>query len=326
MLPEEARDFIDELELTPENAANASLAQWLPALFSSLRTRAETPLHSLGLCLCAVVLCAVCSALRTGVLGELPEDLGGMAIFTLLALPLARVIDAAAAALHGAGTFLLGAVPVYGGVLAAMGKTVSAGSFGVWMMAAGNAVTWLAQAVILPLLYVLLAFAVASSLSVPELSRLSGSVYSAARWILVLAVTFFTGLLSVQGVLSGAADTAAGKTAKLVVKNAVPMVGGLISDAAGAVQASVTLLRSGVGVFVLLALLAVFVPLLAEHAAWIFVLFLSAVAADLFGLKRLAGLFSACKTVLQLLFACVISCAAVLIICAGVILTLGNSS
>ncbi len=327
LVPEEAQGLLDSMNISPENAAESfSFSAWAEALSDTFRARAAAPLRTLGICLCAVVIGAFAKAINAGTLSHLPEDFGGMAVFAALAFPLAQTVDAAAAAIRGAGTFLLGAVPVYAGVLAAMGKSISAGAFGTLMVAAGNCVTLLTESLVLPLLYILLTFAAVSSLSVPEVSRIGDAVYSTAKWVLVFAVTFFTGLLTVQGLLSGAADTAAGKTAKLVVKNAVPLVGGLISDAAGAVQASVSLLRSGIGAFALLALLAVFLPLLLENAVWIFVLFLSGMAANLFGLSKLSGLFSSCKTVLQTLFACTVSCGTILLICAGIILAAGNSA
>ena len=328
LVPEEAGDLLKELDITPENVAEgASLPAWLEALGRVLRERLGAPTRTLGICLCVAVVAAFARVMQ----GQskwpgLPEDLGGMAAFLAMVPPLIRLIDSAAGAIKGAGAFMLGAAPVYTGVLVAMGKSVSAGTFGGLMVAAGNGVTLLAGGLVIPLLYILLVFSGVCALAAPEFSRLTEGAYGVLRWLLLLTVTVFTGLLSVQGVLSGAADTVAGKTAKLVVKSAVPVVGSLISDATGAVQASVTLLRSGIGAFVLLALLAVFLPLLAEHAVWIAVLAVASAAADLLGLGRLAGLFSGCKTVVQTLFACTVSCGVVLVVCAGIILAMGGGA
>lgn len=116
------------------------------------------------------------------------------------------------------------------------------------------------------------------------------------------------------------------KPPALVIRNAVPVVGGLIGDATGAVQASISLLRSGIGAFVLLALLITFMPLLIEAAVWIGVLYLASVSAQLFGLGRLSGMFTACKSVMQILFACLISSGMILTVCAGVILSVGGAA
>lgn len=327
LLPEEIQEQLNQLGITPENAAQqAGSSGWLEQIGDTLRDKLAAPLRTCGLCLGVVVLAGLSKVLETDSLSGLPSDLASIASFLLLLPPLVSVIQTSKEVLDGASAFMIGAVPVYTGVLTSLGKTVSAGVLGAWMMAAGNAVAWLAQQMILPFLLILLAFAAVCGIAAPEFGHIGDGLYSVVKWVLILSVTIFTGLLSMQSLLSDAADGAAGKAARLVIRNAVPVVGGLIGDATGAVQASITLLRSGIGAFVLLALLITFLPLLAEAAIWIGVLYLSSVSAQLFGLTQLSGLFTACKTVMQILFACVISSGMILTVCAGIILSVGGAA
>ena len=60
-------------------------------------------------------------------------------------------------------------------------------------------------------------------------------------------MTIFTGLLSIQSVVGSSADTLTSKTAKYVISNCVPVVGGAVSDAYSTVKGSLSLLKNGIG-------------------------------------------------------------------------------
>ena len=68
----------------------------------------------------------------------------------------------------------------------------------------------------------------------------------------------FTGFMAVSGLLSGHVDATALKAAKVTVSGMVPVVGGIISDAAETVLYSAGLLKGAVGTFGMLAVFAVF--------------------------------------------------------------------
>ena len=63
--------------------------------------------------------------------------------------------------------------------------------------------------------------------------------------------------LSIARVISGSADSAAVKVAKAAISGTVPVVGGILSDAAETVLAGAGLLKNTIGVFGLLAVLAI---------------------------------------------------------------------
>ena len=59
----------------------------------------------------------------------------------------------------------------------------------------------------------------------------------------------FTGYLSVSGVVAETADAAAARMMKTAVSTALPVVGGILSDAAGSLAAAAGSLRAGIGLF-----------------------------------------------------------------------------
>lgn len=80
------------------------------------------------------------------------------------------------------------------------------------------------------------------------LNRLFDLIKGAVHWLLGGAIFLFGALISVQGVLSAAKDGAAVQTAKVALESLIPIIGGGVSDAAGALTVSASLAKSAVGI------------------------------------------------------------------------------
>ena len=151
-----------------------------------------------------------------------------------------------------------------------------------------------AQSIILPLIYAYMAAAVASAaLDNPALD----SAAKLMKWIcgalMTLLVTAFTAYLSFSGAVTGAADALVSKAAKSAISAALPVVGGIVSDAAGTVVAGAGLVRNSVGVFGLLAVVCVcLTPFLTLGAGYLLYK-AAAVLAGAFAEKRMSSLISA---------------------------------
>ncbi|MBE6948882.1 MAG: stage III sporulation protein AE [Ruminococcaceae bacterium] len=113
------------------------------------------------------------------------------------------------------------------------------------------------KSVILPLIYAYIAVSIGGA-------AFGGGLDSASKfikWLTVTAMTIlvmaFTIYLTMTGVVSGTADAAATKLTKSALSTALPVVGGIISDAASAVVSGTSMLKSTTGVFGMIVVLAV---------------------------------------------------------------------
>ena len=100
----------------------------------------------------------------------------------------------------------------------------------------------------------------------------------------------FTGYLSITGVITGTADAAAVKAAKLTISGAVPVVGGILSDASEAVIVGAGVMKNAVGVYGLLAVLALFITPFLQIGVQYLLLKLTAVLCGVFGVKEASAL------------------------------------
>ena len=137
--------------------------------------------------------------------------------------------------------------------------------------------------------------------------RLTGAVRLlkwACRVTLTALVTAFTLYLGVTGVVASAADGLAAKAAKTALSAALPVVGGIISDAAGSIVAGAGLIRSSIGVLELLGVAAMcLIPFLRLGVRYVVFKAAAALSSVLSGerLSRLIdGVGNACGMVLSL--------------------------
>ena len=318
-LPEEAQSLLQNVGADPmETPAPDAATKLFSTLFEGFRAEWTAPARAL---LTLLASCVLCRLVQEFAAKELSYSVCGAlcAAVTLLS-PMASLLEQAARVTDAAAVFLLAAVPVYAGLLFTAGNTVTAPTYGALSLAAANAVSALSSAVLIPVLRVFLAFSVASAVTSFDLKRLTDALYKVIKWALVLAVTVYTGVLSVQTIVANSAEMAGGKAAKMLVSGAIPIVGSAFSDAFSVIVSGAALVKNGVGAFGLLASLAIFLPLCIKAAAWLLICFCAGLAAEVLGLKPLASFLNGCAAALRLLIAAVCSVGAVAVVSAAVVL------
>ncbi len=331
-LPEETQELLEELGV--EGVGWESLAAVEPQSFFEMLLGFFTgglsqPLAAGASLLGIMLVCALMNGMKLSFgerqTGSVLGMVGTLCACAVIAPPVISCIQQASTLIEGAGGFLLAGAPVLAGLMLACGQPVSASGWTVFLMAAGNGISLLSSVVLLPVMHIFLAFSLVSAVS-PDirLDSLCGVFAKTVRWVLVLAVTIFTSLLSAQSLISASADGASVKAAKLFA-GFVPVVGNVLGDAMGTVQSCVRLLKSGVGAFGLLAALCIFLPVVAQCLLWIFCCTLCGAAGDLLGQSEITGLLKAASQVLQTLLAIVVSCGVVMLVSAVLIMQGGGS-
>ena len=111
-----------------------------------------------------------------------------------------------------------------------------------------------------------------------------------ATWMLKTILYVFTGYMAVTGVVSGSADAAALKAAKLTISGAVPVVGGILSDASEAILVSASLAKNAAGIYGLLAFISIAVLPFVKIGIHYLLLKVTTATCGIFGIKSLTNL------------------------------------
>lgn len=103
--------------------------------------------------------------------------------------------------------------------------------------------------IIIPLVLIFTSIVILSKLTDKiQMEKLSKFMKSGITWLLVIILTIFVGVISLEGTLSSSVDGLTAKTTKAVVSSAIPIVGKILGDAVDTVLGCGIILKNAVGV------------------------------------------------------------------------------
>ena len=147
-------------------------------------------------------------------------------------------------------------VPTITAAAAAAGSPSGAVARQLATMLFSDILITLINRLLLPLVYTYIAACVAyAAVGNEGLKRIAGTLKWVVTSILTVVLLVFVGYLTVSGVIAGSTDAVTVKAAKFTMSSLVPVVGGILSDAAETVLAGAGILKNAVGVFGMLAVL-----------------------------------------------------------------------
>lgn len=253
-----------------------------------------------------------------------------LVIYAYIALsvcvPMTSLLSAGAAAIRMSSKFMLVFLPMLAGIVAASNNPLLALNYNSVTLYFAEAVSSFATNFLLPLEGMFFALVCISAVSdTMRIKNIAGLIKNAVTKALSLLATIFVAVLSIKGILAGIADTVAVKGAKLLVSSIVPVIGGSMSEAYGAVVNSLLLLKSSVGIFGIAAIAAVNLPVITELWLWSLSMLFSSVISDIFSLGSIASFYRDVSNVIKtfnviLIFSCVL-----FIISTGILLTIKNT-
>ncbi len=184
-------------------------------------------------------------------------------------------------------------VPVMTGALAAQGGVTSAGALFTATTFFSTLLTSLITKLAIPMLYVYFCLSLISGIAGEEMiEKFQAFLKWLITWSMKIVLYTFTGFMSITGVVSGTADASAIKAVKLTLSGAVPVVGGVISEASETILVSAGVLKNAAGVYGILALIAVCIGPFIKIGAQYLLLKLTAGICTVFGTKREVKLLS----------------------------------
>lgn len=313
-LPEEVRRTLPEGIFEADGFAERFSADYFFRLIGDAVKAALSPAWSmtattLGLVLIAAALTALRSVVRADALASLFEFVSGLCILLTVytrTAELFRLVSLYLTQLSGIVTAMVPvmiAIGTAGGNLSA--STVSAGS----MMMGLAFVETLAAHGLFPVLQLCFGMTAASGIGGGmKLSGITNLVRGTFTWILGLIAAVISAVMSFQNAIASRADSLSMRAVRFAASKAVPVVGGIASDAVGAVAESLSLVRSVVGTAGIILIAVLTLPVLINVLLSRLGVSVTQTAAEILGLDRERALLSELTGLLGFLAAvCVIA-------------------
>jgi stage III sporulation protein AE len=180
-------------------------------------------------------------------------------------------------------------LPVMVPLLIAMGGFTSGGVLNPLIVTAITIFNSIIQKFIMPAVYLSCIFILVNSLSDRDyVKKLALLIRGVAVTAIGLAVTLFSGLTIIQGLVTKTADGMLAKTAKYSVDNFVPIVGSFAADSLDLILSCTTIIKNGIGIFGLLIILTLLIVPMIKILAVALVFKLSAVVIEPIGNKTIS--------------------------------------
>ncbi len=218
---------------------------------------------------------------------------GALAVVMLSAGSISDMIGLGAETIHTLNDFSKTLLPLLAAACATSGQVTAAAVREVGTSLFADVLITCIDRLLIPLVYLYIgAITAGAVLREHHLQKIAGAIKKCMVWTLTVLLTVFTAYLTISGAISGAADATALKATRLAISTAVPVVGGIMSDAAGALLVGASLLKNAIGVFGMLAVFALcitpFLQIGVQYLVYKIAAFLAEIV-DQSGLSQLIG-------------------------------------
>lgn len=325
-LDEDAKELLYELGITDVEfnelfniGFNRVLGSFFDLLSGSLKDKAFT---FTSLVACMLIISIVGSI--SGAEKKKGTDLIGYSILALVVgIPFISFLSIVKSLFSSVLGFMKVFIPIYAAVIAVSGKPTLALSFNTAVLALGEFIVYFVDNLYSPFTGMIFCLALVGGISdLFDCENIISAIKKGITLILGLGATIFSGLLSIKSVLASGTDSVGAKGIKFLIGASIPVVGSSVNEALASIAAGLGLLKSTVGVFGIVALFAIFFPVLTEIIAWLILLQFSAVIAKALGCEKEETLLKNIYSCTSLLLAGTAITLTVLIISCGIILKL----
>ena len=265
-----------------------------------------------------------------------PSKLGGASVAVRAAASLSvaaavstgvvAMVESAFAAISLGGSFLLGFVPVYTGVVVASGGVSTASLYGVAIIALSNVISGTITVFLRPLTGIMLCLAIVAGLFDSGYLSLVDAIKRAVVWVLGISMTLFTGLVKLQSIIAVRGDSLALRSSRFLVSSSVPIIGASVSGALSTVSGSLGVIRNTVGVVGIASVCVIFLPCILNSVLCSAALFLSSVVGELVGARELAATVKAIRSCVDVLTALLTFFFVAVVICTAIVMSAGGAA
>lgn len=292
-MPDEARDILGDVGVEDALEPEGMISRLADALWDKLGSLWRSAAGAAAKLVAIALLCSLATAFTDGSTGRYIGLAGCLAVSAVAFSDAGSCVAAGVAALEDLQTFSRALLPCLTAAAAAGGAVTSAAAKYAATALFMDILMTAARNLLLPLSYICLAARTASAaLDSPAIDGASKLISKVTGIATTVIMTAFTAWLGITGAVTGAADAVTSRAAKTAISAALPVVGGVISDAASTVVAGAGLLKNAVGAFGLIAAACVcLAPFLMLGLRYLFYKAAAALAAA-FADKRISGLIS----------------------------------
>lgn len=301
------------------------------SIMNTIQQQSVTPLNCvvkiMGVVMLVALINSVKSSLGSSSLTAVLNSVATLTVSIILIQPVCQTIEYSTTIIKLSADFMLIFIPVMAGIMLTMGQSLQAAGSYTMVMGAGTAVSQISNNILVPLLNTFLGISVVSGISQRvNLNGFCELINKVLKWVLTFTMSVFTAILTMQSIISSSADSAGVKATRFAISSFVPLVGGALSEAYQTVRGCMGMLKSGVGVFAILATGTIYLPAIISCLLWLSAINIAIALAGVFDMGDIIKLLKSVTTVINSLIAILLCCMIIFIVSSAIMLMAGGVS
>ncbi len=330
-LAPETKELLEKFginEKTGENFSLISPEKALDTVFSLFGDSFSEIALSVGSCLSLIFITSLITGFipENGSLSLMGKSISLLLVMFSIVSRTSDVFSQCASALLVTKDFMLVLIPVFAGVVAAGGNAAVAVSFNTVAFSFAQLTAIIFNKIVPGISSIMIALCASGTLSpVVKFDGIGKTVSKAVNLFMAFIAGTFVAVLSVRGVIAGAADSVTIRGVRFLIGNVVPVVGSQIGEALNSVAASIGLIKNTVGMVGISAALIINLPPLINVIVWKIALFFLSVAAEVTENSEIKSFCDNMGNVLSVITGAVCFTVFVFVISIAIIITISRS-
>ena len=321
-IDDETADILNEIgidEISFEKLFSVSASKVFSVLFNITKRSLKEPLKFLASATGILILTALFSTFLDS--SRIVSVIGNSVIALSVAVPVINGVTTAFSVLESLNVFTTAFAGVFAMLVSASGKVALGTSYASLAVLSDTLFSALLTGFSQPAVNAMCSLGFLSCFDLYKFSeKISSVVKKAYITFLGFIGTFFSGIVTLKGVMGAGADSLTSRGIRFVVGRTVPIVGGAVSDTYSALVSSLSLIKSTVGIFGIVTVVLTVFPSLLELVGWVFALSIIISVSEILGSNECVGMFNIFKDALTLLGATTVFSAVIFIVSVGVVI------
>ncbi len=251
--------------------------------------------------------------------------IGVLTVLSIIIVPISRMVIDVLTGIKTSMIFVNSYLPVMTAIIVASRNPSLAITYNSFSIFLSSIITIVADKFFMPCISGILSFNILSSFSFENYRE---RIVSAFRRIIVVILalfsTIYTGLLTTQSILASSSDNIAIRGIKFISGAFVPIVGAGVGDALSSVFSSFLIMKNTLGVFVIIVILLINLPVMIELLIWYISLQLCTIVSSMLSINNITDILDSISSVISLLNIILFFITFVLVVSTGVIIMMGK--
>lgn len=251
--------------------------------------------------------------------------LGILIVLSLIIVPVSRIFTDTLSAIKTSTVFVNAYLPVMTAIIVASKKPALAITYNSFSLFLSSIITVIAEKLFMPFVSIILSFNILTSFSFEGFrERITSGLRRVVIVLLALFSTVYSGLLTTQSILATSSDTLMLRGIKFISGAFVPVVGAGVGDALSSVFSSFLIMKNTLGVFVIVVIILINLPVIIELFLWYFTLQCCSIVASMLKIDNITDILDSLSSLISLINTILFFITFVLVISTGVIISMGK--